>query len=133
MALTFRFLFDECLSPELESFAHNLGFDAYHVKHLGKLGASDRAVSLYAIENDLIVVTNNRADYVRIYRLFDLHPGLIIIIPNVAIPAQEDLFDAVLSRLPELGDLTNKLVEVDREGEVTIADWPPLAANDPVP
>lgn len=121
----YRFLFDECLTADLVAVARNFGHIASHVRYINRLGASDQDVTRWAIEHDHAVVTNNRRDYLRIYRDLDLHPGLVVIVPNVSPPRQCHLFDLALLAIETEADLINRLVEVAEDGIVTISDYPP--------
>lgn len=120
MAAQLSFLFDECLTPDLVAVAYRHGFVGYHVRNLGRLGDSDRMLSLHAFEHDLALVTNNRRDFVRIYRQLELHPGLIVLLPSASIADQATLFTAALHAVEDRADLINLLVEVDETGSVTI-------------
>jgi len=108
-----RFLIDECLSPVLVNEAHAAGSEAYHLAHIGRAGSSDSRIAAYAIARDLILVTNNASDFRRLYAAKDLHPGLVILIPNRGRETQIRLFGAVLSRLLTMPDLVNRGLEVD--------------------
>ncbi len=129
ITIQYRFLFDECLSLDLTYIAHGLGYQATSVRDLNRLGDPDTAIAAYAVAGDWIVVTNNRADYVRLYSRVDLHPGLIILLPSVGPDQQVRLFAGVTEML-EGFDPTNSLIEVDRAGEITITGWPPARRND---
>lgn len=74
-----KFLIDECLSPTLVDEAHRLKLEAYHVAHVGQARSQDWRVASYALANDLILTTNNAADFRRLYARHDLHPGLLLI------------------------------------------------------
>jgi predicted nuclease of predicted toxin-antitoxin system len=78
-----KFLIDECLSPALAAHARERGFVAEHVndvKRRRKKGRlSDRQVANYALERDLIVVTNNMVDFKEIYISKMVHPGLVFL------------------------------------------------------
>lgn len=74
------FLIDENLTPELASVIAARGFRAHVVSRDKKLrGRSDAVIARYAIDNDLIVVTNNVVDFEKIYVRRECHPGLIFI------------------------------------------------------
>ena len=120
-----RFLVDECLHTSLVPVAHRAGYEAYHVTHRGKSGASDVDLFRLALEEDLIVVTNNPEDFRRLISKVELHPGLILILPNVNSTLQRELFGKVLDKIKadQLEDLVNKIVEVDIGG-VRIYDLP---------
>ncbi len=76
----FRFLIDECLSPALVKVAKERGYLSSHVSRLAKLkGKSDETVSHYALQQGMVVVTNNMVDFDRIYQKQSKHPGLIFL------------------------------------------------------
>ncbi len=125
------FLFDECMTPTLRSVAKEFGHFGLHVEDLKRAGESDEAIAILARDRDCVMVTNNRMDFVRIYRRFELHAGLVIIVPNVSKELQRALFAEVLDGLRSQPDIANALIEVDIEGRVTVTDWPPLLPNDP--
>jgi predicted nuclease of predicted toxin-antitoxin system len=117
-----RFLIDECLSVDLVSVAHQAGHDAQHVARIGKAGWKDWNVMRHAQEGEFILVTNNANDFRRLYRDEPLHAGLIIIIPNVGRIVQRQLFRGALDELFQIGELINRVLEVNLEDdEVTFA------------
>lgn len=118
------FLIDECLTPILAGRAHRRGHDAAHVNWRGLDGRRDQAIAAHAMAENCIFVTNNGADFRPIYRAFDIHPGLVVILPAVTKRAQRRLFDKVIEALEREPDTINKLIEVDVEGVVTIRDYP---------
>jgi predicted nuclease of predicted toxin-antitoxin system len=120
-----RFLIDECISSSLLQAAYTAGHGAQHVTRLGKSGASDQELARYAAEQDLIIVTNNARDFRKLMETVDVHPGLVIIVPNVISSDQRKLFDNALAWIREqtLADLVNQVVEVDFD-DVTIYDLP---------
>ena len=61
-------------------------------------------------------MTNNASDFRRLYGFLDLHPGLVIVVPNVVQERQILLFRAAMRRLAECGDTVNKVLEVDIKG-----------------
>lgn len=119
-----RFLIDECLSPELVTAAINRGFEAYHVARRGWGGLKDPQLLPKLISEELILVTNNRDDFLALMRGVELHPGLIVIIENVRRPRQLAYFDAALDVLSGMKSVINKVIEVAEDGEVTVYDMP---------
>jgi predicted nuclease of predicted toxin-antitoxin system len=116
-----RFLIDECLTVELTADAHARGFEAYHVVHVGKSGWSDWNIAAFAVAGELIVVTNNAADFLRLYGRRPVHPGLVIILPSVTVAAQRRLFSGVLEALRDSPELVSKVIEADFvDGEPTL-------------
>ena len=122
-----RFLIDECLTVELVAVAGQAGYDARHVAHLGKAGWKDWNVARYAREEDFVLVTNNAGDFRRLYAAEPLHAGLVILIPSVGRLLQRQLFRVALEELATFGDLVNRVLEVNVDGEeaiVTLYDLP---------
>ena len=66
-----RLLVDECLHESPLEVAHAAGLEATHVK------------------DEFTFV--NRADFIQLFGRMDLHPGLIVLVQNVA-PAVQRLF-----------------------------------------
>jgi predicted nuclease of predicted toxin-antitoxin system len=106
-----RFLFDECLHESLVGIAHAAGFEATHVNHLGLSGESDWALAARIIKDEFTFVTNNRVDFLQLFRKMDLHPGLIILVPNVVPDLQRALLAGALHYLSGT-DLVNTVIEV---------------------
>jgi predicted nuclease of predicted toxin-antitoxin system len=125
-----RFLIDECLSVELAVAAQTMGYEAHHVAHLGKRGWRDWNIRDYAIGHDVILVTNNASDFRRLYGSLDLHPGLVIVVPNVVQERQILLFREAMRRLAECDDTVNKVLEVDIKGaDITLKLYEFPSAN----
>lgn len=123
-----RLLIDECLSPELARDAQEAGFEAYHLVHLGRAGWQDWNIAWFAVDQDMILVTNNRADFRELYARHGLHPGLVIIVPSVSREAQSRLLGVALEHLRQLPGLVNKVLEATLDAEdvlVDLYDWPP--------
>jgi hypothetical protein len=57
-------------------------------------------------------VTNNRVDFAALYTREEIHPGLIVIVPNVVPRLQRDLFRAALAHIGRR-ELVSGLIEVD--------------------
>jgi predicted nuclease of predicted toxin-antitoxin system len=122
-----RFLIDECVSPALVPLAEASGHEAYHLAHLGRTGSEDWQIVEFALTRDMVLVTNNASDFRRLYAVSELHPGLVILVPNVARETQLRLFRAALARLRVIGELVNKALEVHFRGDDVIFDeyeWP---------
>ena len=94
-----RLLIDECLSPALVPLAQASGHEAYHLAHIGRAGFEDWQIVELALARDMVLVTNNASDFRRLYAVQELHPGLVILVPNVGRETQRRLFRAALSRL----------------------------------
>lgn len=61
--MTFRLLFDECLSPELVEMAVAAGFEATCSRDRGLLGLKDWSLVTYVVDHDMTLVTNNSRDF----------------------------------------------------------------------
>ena len=123
-----RFLIDECLTVELAREAERNGYEAHHVAHLGKASWKDWALRDYAIRHDFVLVTNNASDFRVLYATTDLHPGLVILVPNVVQEKQVLLFGEALKKLAQCSDAMNKVLEVDITGDditLRLYDFPP--------
>lgn len=120
-----KFLVDECLSPALVAAAHERGFEAFHVAHRGWEGFKDGQLLKRLVDEELILVTNNRDDFVALVSGVELHPGLVIILDNVRRDEQVALFAAALEAIGAMTSLINKVAEVARDGSVKIYDLPP--------
>lgn len=106
-----KLLIDECLHTSLRDIAHAAGHIADHVNYLGLGGLKDWELMSSILENDYTFVTNNRSDFLDLHGREALHPGVIIIVPNVTPDLQQELFRAALKHIGTR-DLTNTVVEV---------------------
>ncbi len=109
------FLIDECLTPALVKIAKERGYFSRHVSRIKDLkGKSDRKVTRYALENDMIVVTNNLVDFDQIYRTRDAHPGLIFMSASGNLINREThilMFENALEELEET-PITNEVIHI---------------------
>ena len=121
-----RFLIDECLHESLVSVAHASGFEATHVNHLGLSGQPDWVLAERIVSGDFMFVTNNRSDFIQLFGKIELHPGLIILVPNVVPALQRVLFQAAIKYSPRR-DLVNTVIEVRLDGRTIRSveyEWP---------
>lgn len=119
-----RFLVDECLSVALAALAKERGIPADFAPHLGLAGWQDWNIVRYAFANGYIIVTNNRRDFLREYLKYEIHDGLIVIVPHADRAEQIRLFSRVLDFLTAMNDLpVNKLIEVLADGSIHIREW----------
>lgn len=115
-----KFLIDECLTIDLVLMASHEGYEAQHVARVGKAGWKDWNVAKYAGAGEYILVTNNASDFRRLYAAELLHPGLVIIIPNVGRLVQQQLFQAAIKALEENGEPINQVLEIDLVGDEVV-------------
>jgi predicted nuclease of predicted toxin-antitoxin system len=119
-----KFLIDECLSPLLVDVAHARGYEAYHVAHRGWSGLKDGQLLKYLIDEELILVTNNRDDFIALIGDVELHPGLVVILYNVRRRQQMELFAVGLEAVRGLPSMINKVAEVSGPLTVSVYDLP---------
>ena len=120
-----KFLIDECLSPALVTAANDRGFEACLVAHRGWTGLKDGQLLKQIIDEELVLVTNNRDDFVALLSGVELHPGLVIILDNVRRDEQVALFASALNAIGAMDSFINKAAEVGRDGSVEVCDLPP--------
>lgn len=118
-----RFLIDECLTPRLTQLVYEHGYVGSHVNSTGLGGQTDRVVANFAVEAGRILVTNNARDYRSIYRTFNRHPGLIVILPSASAARQIELMTRVLEFIEREAIIVDQLVQIDRSGKITVAEW----------
>ena len=70
--MTLKFFIDECLTPSLVAVAKERELFAVYGPYVGKAGWQDWSVAEFAFGNDLIVVTNNRRDFLEEYAGMEL-------------------------------------------------------------
>jgi predicted nuclease of predicted toxin-antitoxin system len=123
-----RFLIDECLHTSLVEVAHEAGFTADHVSHMGLGGSKDWQIMKTVLRQEYVFVTNNRTDFLTLYGKRRLHAGLVILVPNVTPVRQRELFDAVLIHIAKR-DLVNAVIEAELDGDEARCREYPLAAE----
>lgn len=135
-----RFLIDECLSPALALSAHERGFEASHVNHLGKQGAKDHELMPLILAADWTFVTLNGVDFRGpsaragtrgLYAGVELHAGLVcfnVVDGGLGFAEQVGLFLAVLDDVKVRGDLVNTRLEVEPAGDEVVLTRIPLPA-----
>jgi predicted nuclease of predicted toxin-antitoxin system len=115
-----RFLIDECLHTSLVDVAQQHGHEAHHINWLGLSGATDRGLMPRIVEDDFTFVTNNAADFRRLYARQEVHAGLVIIVPQVAPARQRALFASLLGTLDPDAALLNEVIEVSLDGDAVV-------------
>ncbi len=107
------FLIDECLSRALCGIAHNRGYAAQALVDLGRAGLKDWDVMKIAAERDLVLVTNNVIDFLALYALRPLHPGVVLLKGHIHGRHQQcQAFAAALDDIDTDPDVMNLAVEV---------------------
>ena len=116
MSRRVKLLIDECLHTSLVKIATDRLYEAYHVAHLGMSGLTDHELMLRIRDEDFTLVTNNAIDFRRIFRKEQIHPGMVILVPNVPPAIQRALLETVLDYIGDR-DLVNRAVEITLSGE----------------
>jgi hypothetical protein len=106
-----RFFFDECVYTSLTLLARCRGYEAEHVIWLGRGGTTYWGLMPLIRDGGFVFVTNNAADFRKLYAREDIHAGLVIIIPNVRGPIQVQLFEAFLAKY-DGADLVNQAIDI---------------------
>lgn len=119
-------LVDECLSPDLVATALLRGYYSTHVVYRGLQGTSDIDLIPVILNGNFIFVTNNGKDFLKIYSSLDIHPGLIIIVPNCKASQQIYLFNKILDMIKNKTDLINKVIEIYNDATIKIYDLPKI-------
>ena len=119
-----RFLIDECLHTSLATVSNEAGFEAHHVVYRGWAGLEDHELRTIVVHQEFVFVTNNGRDFRALFQSVELHPGLVIIVPNEKPEIQRRLFQAAIRRIGALPNLVNKVVEIHGVDDVRISDLP---------
>ena len=94
---------------------------------IGKGGWQDWNLVPFAVENDYIVVTLNRRDFLKQHANLEIHPGLVILMPQAPMDKrlyQAELFEKALEAFVAMNDdLVNKVMEVLEDGSVHVRGW----------
>ena len=99
----------------LVALVHAAGSEATHVNHLGLSGQPDWALAERIAKDEFTFVTNNRTDFTQLFGKKEVHPGLIVLVPNVVPVLQRALFQAALQYTAQR-DLVNTVIEVSLAG-----------------
>ena len=115
------FLIDECLSQELADQAQKLGYFALAANRMGRLRKrDDYRVARYALDRDLILVTNDQFDFEAIYERLDIHPGIIFITAGRSklreLPYQQAMFQMALDALEDIEPINEAILLSARDG-----------------
>ena len=108
-----RFLVDENLSVKLPEAAHQRGFEATHVVHLGLSEWTDWDILDVIDKHEWILVTNNAVEFRSRYRAIKIHPGVVFLLPSVRREQQLMLFKAALDDIAINPDMINQAIDVD--------------------
>lgn len=79
---------------------------------------------MHILDEDLVLVTNNRADFIALLGDSEVHPGLVVILDNVRRDEQVAWFKSALSANKKEDSLINRVAEVDKHYDVRFFDLP---------
>jgi Domain of unknown function (DUF5615) len=137
--VTFKFLIDECLSPELVDLAINAGhYESSCVRNRGWLGLKDHELIERVVADNFVLVTQNATDFRGggpgalggEHARQPIHAGLVCLdsFHGLDLDRQRELFTEAIAQAELEGDLVNKALEVfeleDGSIEVDIYDIP---------
>lgn len=137
--MSFRFLIDECLSPELADMAVQAGHvESTCVRNRGWSGKKDWELITLVVAGDFTLVTHNSQDFRGEgqtdlggeHAKQDIHAGLVCLNSELpmSLSRQRDLFQIALDELAQMDDLVNQALEVfesaDGSVRVEIYDIP---------
>ena len=115
-----RFLIDENLSLGLPRIAHERGFAATHVIHLGLGRWKDWNLLEIVRRDGWVLVTNNTVEFRSRYQTIPKHPGVIFLLPSVKRQAQLALFAGAIDEVSINPDLANQALDIDFAGDAEV-------------
>ena len=137
--MTFRFLIDECLTPELVQMAVDTGHvESTRLRNRGLAGTKDWKLIEHVVAGDFTLVTHNSVDFRGsapgqlggAHAKQSLHAGLVCLnsVYVLDLQRQRDLFQVAFQELAVIDHLVNKALEIfeqeDGAIEVVIYDIP---------
>jgi predicted nuclease of predicted toxin-antitoxin system len=116
------FLIDECLSQELADRAQERGYFALAANRMWRLRKrDDYRVARYALDRDLILVTNDQYDFESIYEQFEIHPGIVFITAGRSklreLRYQQAMFEITLDAIEERAPTCEAILVTARDGK----------------
>jgi len=116
------FLIDECLSQELADQAQELGYFSLAANRMWRLRTrDDYRVARYALDRELILVTNDRYDFESIYEQLEIHPGIIFITAGRSklreLPYQQAMFAMALDEVEDNEPVNDAILLTARDGK----------------
>lgn len=116
-----KFLIDECLHRSLLDVAAARGHDADFVPWIGKGGWQDWNLMPVILAEAYTFVTENRADFLRLFSVEQAHAGLVVFMRKAEPSVQCELFGVVLDELEQRPDLFNQVIMVEFDGSQAAA------------
>jgi predicted nuclease of predicted toxin-antitoxin system len=124
-----KLLLDENLSPSVAVALCQDGFDVVHVRDRGLNGATDAEVLDKAYEEDRVLVTANVADFQKLARARELHPGIVFLEEGDLLRDEQK---SVVRRATEAlsaehaagRDMVNRVLRISLTADPTFGDLP---------
>ena len=115
------FLIDECLSDRLADLAIEHGYHALATTRMRRWRSrDDYRVARFAIDRDLVLVTNDRYDFEAIYGQIEVHPGIVFITAGRSklreLKYQLAMFNMVLESLDESDPISEAIMVTAKAG-----------------
>jgi len=120
-----RILVDECLTADLVASAQARGFDATHVRFIGKAGLQDYNLVDVILDGGYLFVTQNARDFLKLFARLDIHDGLLLILPKSRAAEQVRLFEAGLDFISGLDHTINRVIEIHSVDDIRLSNLPP--------
>lgn len=104
-----KLLLDENVSPWVAAELSRVdGLDICHVRDRGLLAATDAEVLERAYAEDRVLVTANVADFLKLARAREIHPGTVLFEAGALVRAEQlDAIRLGVATIAALGDLVN--------------------------
>jgi predicted nuclease of predicted toxin-antitoxin system len=123
-----KLFFDECISPTSAiELALELGFYVAHPRNNGGVGDPDHKVLERCVAEDLVIVTENAADFRKLAARSEIHPGMIIL-PCVSRNQSKELILTAVKYLEKIGTpgdvIVNHVLEVSEDGSIEMYELP---------
>ena len=110
--------------------ARNDGLDVVHVRDRGMLETADHVVLERAHLEDLVFVTCNVADFVKLARARELHPGIVLIEDGALLREEQlEVVRKAVAILQNEADLVNRVLRIWYDGS-SVFEEIPSATND---
>ena len=107
-----RFLIDENLSVALPRVAHERGFEATHVNHIGLREWQDWNLLNVIRRDQWVFVTGNAVEFRSRYSKLRTHPGVVLILGSLDRRAQTAMFEAALIDVATNGELVDHALDI---------------------
>jgi predicted nuclease of predicted toxin-antitoxin system len=116
------FLIDECLSQELADQARELGYHSLAANRMSRLRTrDDYRVARYALDREMVLVTNDQYDFEAIYQPLEVHPGIVFITAGRSklreLRYQQAMFQMALDELEDIDPLCQAILLTAKDGK----------------